>query len=276
MPELPEVETVCRTLEHLLKGCEIIRVEVPYEKMIESDLVEFKEKLIGKHFTNFSRIGKYLMIELEDDVLISHLRMEGKYYIQEMSEPYDKKHVHVQIFLADGRVVRYHDTRKFGRMYLYPKQEYAYHYPCFKHVGYDAFDERVDVDYLWNKFHRRNITLKQALLDQSVVAGVGNIYADEICFALGYDPRSKVSHLRKYDFETWIKEMRRILNGAIKSGGTTIRSYTSSLGVDGRFQLQLKVHAKKGETCIRCGGIIEKITVGGRGTYFCRKCQRRR
>ena len=205
-----------------------------------------------------------------------HLRMEGKYYVQKETDPYDQKHIHVQFYLTDGRVVRYHDTRKFGRMYVYDAKEPFEAYACFKHVGYDAFDERVTPQYLWNAFHHRKITLKQALLDQSVVAGVGNIYADEICFALGYDPRSKVSRLKKADYEAWIKEMRRILNGAILSGGTTIRSYTSSLGVDGRFQLKLKVHAKKGEPCLVCHTPIEKITVGGRGTYLCKTCQKRR
>ena len=276
MPELPEVETVCRTLEHLLKGAEIVKVETPYAKTIATDHSVFEQTLVGKKFTGFSRIGKYLLLELEDQMLISHLRMEGKYYVQQPSDPYDRKHVHVQFYLRDGRVVRYHDTRKFGRMYLYPKQSDPYTYPCMANVGYDAFDERVTTEYLWKAFHSRSITLKQALLDQSVVAGVGNIYADEICFALGYDPRSKVSHLRKYDFASWIKEMRRISQGAINSGGTTIRSYTSSLGVDGRFQLQLKVHMKKGDRCVRCDGIIEKTSVGGRGTYYCKKCQKRR
>ena len=114
------------------------------------------------------------------------------------------------------------------------------------------------------------------MLDQSVIAGVGNIYADEICFALRLHPQTRVSRVRKKDFEALITEMRRILGGAVRAGGTTIRSYTSSLGVDGRFQLQLRVHAKKGERCPLCGEPIKKITVGGRGTYYCERCQKRR
>ena len=125
-------------------------------------------------------------------------------------------------------------------------------------------------------YHLLSFTLKQALLDQSVIAGVGNIYADEICFAMHMHPETRVSRLRKKDFEELIFQTRRILNGAIRAGGTTIRSYTSSLGVDGRFQLKLKVHAKKGEPCPVCHNEIKKITVATRGTYYCPTCQKKR
>ena len=118
--------------------------------------------------------------------------------------------------------------------------------------------------------------MKACLLDQSVVAGIGNIYADEICFAAGLHPLTKAYRLRRKDAEELLVQARRILNGAIRAGGTTIRSYTSSLGVDGRFQLQLKVHAKKGEPCPVCGSEIIKVQAGGRGTYYCAKCQKRR
>lgn len=276
MPELPEVETVRLTLEILVGNKRIKNVEVRYPKLIHtSDSETFINQLKGKTILAYERIGKYLMFDLGDQMLISHLRMEGKYFVQKLNDPYDKKHTHLIITFDDDSQLRYHDTRKFGRMYVYDKIADAYDYPALDHVGYDAFDERVDVAYLWKAFHKRNITLKQALLDQSVVAGVGNIYADEICFSLNLHPEVKVSKLRKKDFEKWIFEMRRILRGAINAGGTTIRSYTSQLGVDGKFQLQLKVHGKVKEACPICGTIIQKIKVGGRGTYYCKECQKR-
>ena len=275
MPELPEVETVVRTLQRLIEGRRIERVSVSWPPVVGGEVQTFCDALKGQHFRRFDRRGKYLILGLDDRTLAVHLRMEGKFYVQLPCEPLSR-HVHVIFDLDDGTQLRYHDTRKFGRMYLYEHQEDLHAYPCFANVGLDAFDERLTADVLYRRLHGRSITLKQALLDQSVIAGVGNIYADEICFALRLHPQTRVSRMRKKDFEALITEMRRILGGAVRAGGTTIRSYTSSLGVDGRFQLQLRVHAKKGERCPLCGEPIKKITVGGRGTYYCERCQKRR
>lgn len=205
---------------------------------------------------------------------ITHLRMEGKFYVQQKEDPIDK-HTHVLFALEDGKELRYHDTRKFGRMYLYEKREDR-NYPCLQNTGLDAFDERLDAAYLYQRLHHKKQGLKAALLDQSIVAGIGNIYADEICFAMKLHPETRTHRLRKKDTEELLYQIRRILSGAIRAGGTTIRSYTSSLGVDGRFQLKLKVHGKKGEKCPTCQGEIKKIVAAGRGTYYCPACQRKR
>lgn len=276
MPELPEVETVIRTLEKQLGHPKITNVKVLYDKIIDtSNVATFVEKLVGQRIVAYHRHGKYLVFESEVYYLIAHMRMEGKFYIQTEDEPFDK-HTHVFFDLDDGRQLRYHDTRKFGRMYLYDKVSDYRQLDCFKNVGKDAFDESLDGLSLYRIAKTKSITLKQFLLDQKNIAGIGNIYADEICFACGLHPCSKVNRLSKKDMEQILYHTRRILNGAIKAGGTTIRSYTSSLKVDGRFQLQLKVHDKKGESCLVCGSTIEKIQVGGRGTSFCKTCQKRK
>lgn len=276
MPELPEVETVVRTLEYQLGSSTIISCSVLWDNIIAyPDVETFKKRIQGKTIHSYHRHGKYLLFDLGDMMWICHMRMEGKFYIQEATEPYDK-HVHVIFRLQNGKELRYHDTRKFGKMYLYEKQNELTQYPCFSKIGYDAFDERITAEYLYRKLHHKKQVLKQVLLDQEIIAGIGNIYADEICFALGMHPQTKIYRLRKKDFEQLIYEMRRILNGAIRSGGTTIRSYTSSLGVDGRFQLKLKVHMKKGELCQVCNTEIKKIVVATRGTYFCPQCQKRK
>ena len=251
-------------------------IEVFWDNIIHGDSRVFQKTLSGQRIQGYQRLGKYLCFDCGEVMWITHLRMEGKFYLQQPWEPYDKKHVHVIFHLDDGRELRYHDTRKFGRMYVYPHQDELSLYPCFQSIGYDAFDERWNATWLYRKLHSRHIVLKQALLDQSVIAGVGNIYADEICFALGLHPQTRVNRMRKKDFEALIQAMRRILSDAIRAGGTTIRSYTSSLGVDGRFQLQLKVHARKGEACPLCQQPIKKIVVGGRGTYYCEQCQKKR
>jgi len=276
MPELPEVETVRRTLEYQLGHPVVAQTQIFWPRIVDNMTPqEFSEKLKGQCFQTYERIGKYLIFVLDDDVLVSHLRMEGKYYVQQEKDPYDAKHTHAIFTFADGRQLRYHDTRKFGRLYLYPKTIPLCEQKAFAHVGYDVFDERVTPQYLYDKLHPRKIVLKQALLDQSVMAGIGNIYADEICFALAYHPQMKIRYLRKKDYASLLDVTRRILREAIRAGGTTIRSYTSSLGVDGRFQLELKVHAQKGQPCPVCHRAIEKKIVATRGTYYCPHCQKK-
>lgn len=277
MPELPEVETVRKTLEVQLQHPVIEQVDIFWPRILDNCTPQqFLEALKGQQIQDYQRIGKYLIFVLDQHYIVSHLRMEGKYYVQKADEPYDKKHTHAIITFTNGIQLRYHDTRKFGRLYLYERNDDLMKQKAFQHCGFDVFDERCTSEYLYEKLHSRQITLKQALLDQSVMAGVGNIYADEICFALGYDPQIRISRLRKKDYPEMLKQARRILGGAMKAGGTTIRSYTSSLGVDGRFQLQLKVHSRKGQPCLNCGTSIIKKTVATRGTYYCPKCQRKR
>ena len=276
MPELPEVETVVRTLEHQLDRVMITGCEVFWNNIIGyPDAATFCRDIVGKTIQGYYRHGKYMRFDLGDMEWICHMRMEGKFYVKQPQEPYDK-HVHVILQLSDGRQLRYHDTRKFGKMYLYEKRADVSSYPCFKNIGYDAFDERITAEWMYHTLHKKKTALKAVLLDQRYIAGIGNIYADEICFAMHMHPETMINHLRKKDFEELIYHIRRILNGAIRAGGTTIRSYTSQLGVDGRFQLKLKVHAKKGEACPVCGATIKKIVVATRGTCFCPTCQRRR
>lgn len=275
MPELPEVETVVRTLEDRLSHFTIRKVDVLYEKMIYNyTSIPFEKALVNESVLTYSRLGKYMIFELTHYYLIAHMRMEGKFYIQKQEDKMDK-HTHV-IFSLDNCQLRYHDTRKFGRMYLYDKSIPYVDLDVFKNVGLDAFDEHLDVSYINSKIGQRSISVKQFLLDQSNIAGIGNIYADEICFACKIHPTLPVNKLKKKDIENILVETRRILGGAIKAGGTTIRSYTSQLKVDGRFQLQLKVHQQINKPCQICGTTIEKIKHHGRGTYFCKKCQKRK
>lgn len=275
MPELAEVQTVLDTLKEQLGSFQIKDIEIKYDKLIATSLPSvFIETLINKKVIQYQRYGKYLIFDVDTHIWMVHLRMEGKFYINEYP-PQQEKHIHAIFYLQDGNRLYYHDTRKFGRMYLYPKQKEG-QYPCLEHLGYDLFDESLKAIDLYHRFKQKKYTLKQALLDQSNLAGIGNIYADEICYAIGLHPQTKVNHLSKKDCEQLLIEARRILSEAIIMGGTTIRSYTSSLGVDGRFQLKLKVHQRKGEPCTKCGTLIQKRYVAQRGTYYCTQCQKRK
>lgn len=271
MPELPEVETVCRTLEKNLGNVKIVDVKVLWRNIVDQELSEF-EKIKGQRILEYKRYGKYLVFECEEKTLICHLRMEGKFYIFNNETPYDS-HVHVIFKLDNGQYLQYHDTRKFGKMMVVDKKE-KMTYDCFKRLGQDAIDENIDALILYEKWHNKKIHLKKMLLDQSFLAGIGNIYADEICFSCGLHPQSRVYDLSKKDFEKIVFHTKRILNGAIRSGGTTIRSYTSSLGVHGLFQLKLKVHAQK--VCQNCHSPVKKIVSDGRGTYLCPNCQKKK
>ena len=268
MPELPEVETVKNVLKKSILGKTIKKVDIRYNNIIETDLNEFKKNIINQKFIDIKRLGKYLIFELDNYYLVSHLRMEGKYFIKDKTDKIEK-HEHV-IFYLDDITLRYHDTRKFGRMYLVDKDKLYTDTPL-SHIGKEP--NELTVDYLLDKLNR-NKPIKTLLLDQDIIAGIGNIYADEICFFCKIHPKTLGNKLNKKDIDNIIKYNNEILNKAIENGGTTIRSYTSSLGVIGHNQDYLMVHNRAKEKCKICNSIIVKTTVGGRGTYYCPKCQK--
>lgn len=270
MPELPEVQTVIDTLENKIKDTKIVDIKVLYKPIVNSSVNIFKKSLSNQHFREFKRRGKYLLFVMDDITLVSHLRMEGKYFIQKSNEPLIK-HTHVIFKLDNGQELRYNDVRKFGRFELIEKRS---SYDVFKNLGPEPFSKDFNLIYVKNYFKSLNKPIKEVLLDQSFVAGVGNIYADEICFKIKLRPTVLCKNISDQKIKELIKYTRSILKSAIKKGGTTIRSYTSSLGVTGRFQLKLNVHTL--DTCKVCGSKIKKIRVGGRGTYYCTRCQKSR
>ena len=272
MPEIAEVETVRNTLKKRILHKKIKKVEVYYEPMIESNIDAFKKNLVGESFIDIKRRGKWLIFETEKYYLLSHLRMEGKYFIKDKQEIKDK-HEHVIFTFIDDTTLRYADTRKFGRMNLILKTEID-NTECIKKQGLEPGDKKLTADYLLKKFAKKQLPIKTVLLDQTIISGLGNIYANEVLFAAGINPLTKACNLTKEDCERIVKSAEEIIKEAINMGGTTIRSYTSSLGVTGKFQQNLKVHKREKEKCLVCGTAIENIKVGGRSTYFCPNCQK--
>ena len=203
--------------------------------------------------------------------------MEGKYFIKEHTEPIDK-HEHVIFTLDDGYDLRYADVRKFGRMNLV-KKELLDTVEGVNKQGREPIDNEISKnpltkEYLYEEFHKKKLPLKELLLDQTIISGLGNIYADEVAFQSKLNPLKEGVDLTKKDCERIIDASRSIITKAIEEGGTTIRSYTSSLGVTGHYQDYLMVHKREGEPCKTCGSIIKRIKVGGRSTYYCPKCQK--
>ncbi|HPE14992.1 MAG TPA: DNA-formamidopyrimidine glycosylase [Bacilli bacterium] len=273
MPELPEVETVKNTLKKHILGKEIKEIKVYYPKIIEYPSVkELQAQIKNKKIIDIDRLGKWIIFNLGDYYLLSHLRMEGKYFYKTENDPI-LKHEHISIIFKDGLDLRYKDTRKFGRMYFVKKDELFQHTPLSK-LGFEPWDDKLDIKYLKDKYKNKSLPIKTVLLDQSIIAGIGNIYADEILFLSKINPHKEAKSLRNKELNEIIVNTRKVLEEAIKEGGTTIRSYTSEEGVTGLFQNNLLVHKREKEKCKVCGNLIIREKINTRSTYYCPKCQR--
>lgn len=271
MPELPEVRTVIATLNNLIKNDTILSVEVYWDKIIDHiDVDEFKKAIQGQTINDIKSKGKLIIFVLDDYIMFSHLRMEGKYYVE---DNYTKdKHTHVIFKLKSNRYLAYHDVRKFGKISLIKKADYLQH-PYLKKIADEPFN--MSVSELYQKTSNSKKEIKPLLLDQSIMAGLGNIYVDEVLFRSKIHPETIANQISEKQVANIIENSCQVLNKAIALGGTTIRTYTSSLGVSGKFQNELLVHTKAGEECTECHHKIEKIKVKGRGTYLCPNCQKK-
>lgn len=277
MPEGPEVENVIRWLQKEIQNQAIRKVSILYSKLLQNESVErFETKLVGEHFRGFKRLGKYLIFELDHYDLIGHLRMEGKFLLlpdENTLEDLDEKiarHIHARFWLEDGRILVYQDVRKFGRLALYSKIEDWWTLPSFLHVGKDVLDPTLTAQELYQKGSRKKRNIKAFLLDQSVLAGIGNIYADEILFESQISPHTLTCDLTLAQYEHLLKASRRILQEAMIYGGTTIRTFSYG-GHSGGYQNKLRIHDQK--ECPICHTPLKREVVAGRGTWACPKCQ---
>ena len=273
MPEKPEVVTVSKNLKKELLGRKIVSCNVYWDNIIAYPSVdEFKKNIVNQVINDIKTRGKFIYVELNNDALLMHLRMEGKFLFRNKGDILGK-HEHVEMILDDNRSFRYMDVRKFGKMYLISKNE-VYNKKPLSELGLEYDDDNLTSKYLYQKIHSKKLPIKTVLLDQSIITGIGNIYANEILYLAKINPKRSACKISLKDCENIIKYTKDVFDKAILLGGTTIRSFTSSEGVHGNFQQELFVHGKDGSTC-SCGNIIKKIVVGGRGTYYCPKCQRR-
>lgn len=270
MPELPEVETVRSILERNIINKKIVDIDIRYDKIIQNvTKEEFVNKLKNQTFIEMKRKGKYLICVLDNYYLIVHLRMEGKFFL--MHDEKLSSHDHI-IFKFDDSNLRYNDTRKFGTMHLFERNIDIYNCPPLNKVGLEPFDKDFNTEYLVPFFNKSSKPIKTTLLDQSIIAGLGNIYVDEVLFMCGIHPQEKTKLLSLKQIESIVINSKIVLTKAINLGGTTIRSFQSSHDITGRFQNELLVHTK--QYCPTCNKKIVKIRVGGRGTYYCEDCQR--
>ncbi|MGT2887675.1 DNA-formamidopyrimidine glycosylase [Streptococcus didelphis] len=272
MPELPEVETVRRGLQSLVAGKTIRSVRVGVPKMIKTDLDLFRLLLPGQRIDRVQRRGKYLIFMFEELALISHLRMEGKYLLFEDVVPANK-HFHVFFHFQDGSTLVYQDVRKFGTFDLLSQNDLADFFRK-RRIG----PEPTKADFHLGAFEKALLSskkpIKPLLLEQKLVVGLGNIYVDEVLWAAKVHPLRPSNSLKKAEVKRIWQETIAILQFAIEKGGSTIRTYQNTLGMDGTMQDFLQAYGQTDKPCARCGQPILKIKVGGRGTHFCPRCQK--
>ncbi len=273
MPEKPEVLTVVKSLKPIILNKTITDCNIYWDNIIASPSTdEFKRKIINQKINDITTRGKFIVMELDSYSLLVHLRMEGKFMFRKKGDILGK-HEHVELILDDDISFRFHDVRKFGKMHLIDKDS-TYKVKPLSELGLEYNDSNLTCDYLYDKIHSKKLPIKTVLLDQSIITGIGNIYDDEILFMSSINPSRRACEVTREECQSIIDNCRLVLEKAIKLGGTTIKSFTSSEGVHGLFQNELLAHGKAGNPCPKCGEILQKTRIGGRGTHYCPKCQK--
>lgn len=265
MPELPEVENVVRGLRENIVGRSIDNLKIINDPILGKDKSRIKG-IVGKSIEDILRRGKYIVIKLNDGAILVHLRMTGKLLYNEDED----KHTHLVFFFDDGNTLIYKDVRKFGRV-LYLSDNELNEYIKAK-VGIEPLEASLD-DFI-RVLSKKKGPIKKNLLDQGLIAGIGNIYADEILFASGIRPQFPTENLNDEDYWLIYENTKSILAEAIEAGGSTIRDYVDSSGKAGGFQNFHKVYGRSGLECVTCSTILEKTKVAGRTSVYCPKCQK--
>jgi len=272
MPELPEVETVRRTLEPRLLGRQILAIEVKTRRQVYyPDVETFKAELEGASFTAIDRRGKYLLLRLGPLTLVCHLRMSGHLYVCDPARPRDK-HLHVVFQLENGTELRYEDQRKFGGFHLLgPNGEGTP--PGLAALGPEPLSAEFTPEVLAAGLAGRRTSIKAALLNQALVAGLGNIYVDESLFCARIHPERQAASLSREETERLYHCIRSVLERAVAKRGTTFSLYFDGEGAAGDMYDELQVFDRAGEPCPVCGTVIVKLAVAQRGTHVCPVCQ---
>ncbi|WP_137388336.1 bifunctional DNA-formamidopyrimidine glycosylase/DNA-(apurinic or apyrimidinic site) lyase [Rhodoligotrophos defluvii] len=291
MPELPEVETVRRGLAGVMAGHRIDRLELRRHDLRFPFPPDFRQRLQGARVERIDRRAKYLLgLTDRGDVLIMHLGMSGRFtivppegqarkpgtfYHAAAAGAGEGPHDHVIFAMDDGTRIVYADPRRFGIMDLAVEEELAAH-RLLKDIGMEPLDDAFDAAYLGARFAGRQAPLKAALLDQRIIAGLGNIYVCEALFRAGLSPERKAGSLSPQGLERLVGSIKAVLQDAIAAGGSSLRDYAQANGELGYFQHTFEVYDREGQPCRRggCGGTVERVVQSGRSTFYCRTCQR--
>ncbi len=272
MPEMPEVETIRRVLEPEVEGRAIRGVDVRRPEVVaHPGAAAFASLLEGAKFDRIERRGKYLVFVLEDGRrIVAHLRMTGCFLLADADQA-EEKHTHVVFALDDGCELRFSDSRRFGRLWLFQAGE-PDELSGMGKLGIEPVDEGLDAAYLQGRFGKRRKAVKECLLDQGVVAGIGNIYADEILFAARIAPDRPAASLTDNDWERLAAAIPDRLEHFIEKSSMTLEDYLAGKGREYRNAGHLQVYGRAGEPCPVCGSELKRIVVGGRGSTYCPAC----
>ena len=289
MPELPEVETVKRGLEPVLKGRKIERVETRRTGLRFPFPIDFEVRLSGARVRALSRRAKYILAELDNGLsLIVHLGMTGRftvlspkgvsnlgafYFEAQTGEGADGPHDHVVIHLEGGVRVVYSDPRRFGLMDIVETASVDQH-RLLAGIGVEPLGNELSADYLRQKLKGKAAPMKAALLDQRIIAGLGNIYVCEALFRAKISPKRKAGSVKAEKLEELVRHIRVILNEAILAGGSTLQDFQNTNGEQGSYQQRFLVYDREGEPCASCGKPIKRIVQLGRSTFYCSHCQK--
>lgn len=274
MPELPEIETICRTVGPQIVGRRILSVDVAQPKVVETpDAGSFATRLTGDSFTGLGRRGKFLIAELGDGCrMVMHMRMTGCLLVAPPEVP-PEPHTHITFHLDDSMELRFSDSRRFGRFWLYmPGDDIG---SCgISKLGPEPSDPAFNADYLESRIGRSGRAIKECLLDQSLVAGIGNIYSDEILFDSGIDPARPACTLTHDEWCILARDIPEKLEYFTEMNAVSPEEYLEMRGKDYRNTPCLRVYGHGGEACPVCGTDLVKRTVGGRGSVYCPMCQK--
>lgn len=270
MPELPEVETVARSLRPYLEGKRLSDFEARWPKVLQNvSLAGFRKAVRGARIAAVERRAKYMIMRTDRGRILVHLRMTGKLY-PERKRPGDK-HVSALFRLNGGDYLVFHDTRKFGRVYYFPDEESWRGFN--QRFGPEPLGRSFSPDWLVDNLKKRQRIIKPLLLDQEFVAGLGNIYVDEALWMAGIHPLTRADRVPREKARRLHQAIKDVLRESIRANGTTFQDFKFLGGKKGGYTDSLKVFARQGEACPRCGRTIEKMRVSQRGTHVCRKCQ---
>ena len=271
MPELPEVETTRRGLAPHVERQKVTAVRLYDRRLRWAVPQDLPQKLVGRTIDRIDRRGKYLLFQMGPDTLIVHLGMSGSLRAYQ-GRPTKGAHDHVDIEFGNGVVLRYHDPRRFGAILWSPRSPHAH--PLLASLGPEPFAAEFNAEYLHRATRNRSAAIKLALMDNRLVVGVGNIYANEALFRAGIRPTRPANRIARARFERLVAAVQETLTEAIAKGGSTLRDYVDSAGEPGYFQLVYFVYGRTGEPCRVCGTTVRSTRLGGRSTTYCHACQR--
>ncbi len=271
MPELPEVETVRAGLHDLVVGRQIIDVQV-YESRLRYPVpTNLADVLIGQTVQSFTRRAKYLLMSIGAQIVILHLGMSGS--LRWVSDGQSaQKHDHIDIVFAGGGRLRFHDPRRFGLVIL--AQPPVEQHPLLVHLGPEPLSDGFDGPWLFDRSRGRRVAIKSLLMDNRIVVGVGNIYANESLFLCGISPKKPAGELTDQQCVMLVDTIKKVLTAAIEAGGTTLQDFVNGHGKPGYFQQELYVYGREEQPCLLCGTMIERCRIGQRSTFYCPECQR--